>query len=381
MTGQYRRWKQEIQGVLFPVTKLFTLATMNRPSPPFSSQGALRAAFVSGLHRLIGNKNLGELVLVMANACFDPEIHAELEDPLFRWFEALAARVQGELQGGRPPNEPPDDLLVFLKLMAIGFDGVRLTSIRNEGPWEIQFNHVRAFRPRRMSGDRVHGIRAPFNPDGFHFNKPFLRQETFWSGELGGRQVDLLYNKFPFVSLHGLLVPDRTTNKPQFLERADHDHIWALTEDLGEALPGVGFGYNSYGACASVNHLHFQMFVRDAPLPVARPEWSHNGGDTEYPTLCTRFDGRDEAWQALCELHADGASYNLIYLPGALYCLPRRKQGECRHADWTSGFAWYELAGGFTTFNQQDFDTLDAGAIAAELRRVSPEVEAGMQDA
>jgi hypothetical protein len=293
-----------------------------------------------------------------------------LEGRLRDQFLILSERFRATLRDGRDPSEAPDDVLVFLKLMAIGFDGVQPTECRRAGPWEVQFNHLRAFRPARMSARPVIGIYAPFDRQGFHFNRPFLRKEVFWSGQLHGVEVDLFYNKFPFVDLHGLLVPDRAANQPQFLSRTYHLYVWSLASRLGTRLPGVGFGYNSYGAYASVNHLHFQMFVRDRPLPLTAAGWRHNGGDRDYPTACEPFRCPRQAWERLRQLHAEEISYNLVYLPGVLYCLPRRRQGDYTHAPWTAGFAWYELAGAVTAFNRQDF-AIDGETISRELAKLA----------
>ena len=259
---------------------------------------------------------------------------------------------------------------LFLKLIALGFQGIGTTESRAAGPWEIQFNLLRAFRPKRMSSSLTRGSQVPFDPAGFHFNKPFLRKETFWSGQLRGRSVDLLYNKFPFVELHGLLVPDREATLPQFLSRPYHQFVWELAQEWGSGLPGMGFGYNGYGAHASVNHLHFQMFVRDRPLPLLAPQWQHNGGEREYPTPCAVFDRPDEAWRYLDHLHREEEPYNLLYLPGRLYCLPRAHQGNYQPAPWSGGFAWYEMAGGTVAFNREQYQALDAVTMAQELRRV-----------
>ncbi len=35
---------------------------------------------------------------------------------------------------------PEDDLLVFLKLMAVGLENLQPTQFRRAGPWELQFN-------------------------------------------------------------------------------------------------------------------------------------------------------------------------------------------------------------------------------------------------
>ncbi|MEN8177533.1 MAG: hypothetical protein ABFS39_02830 [Pseudomonadota bacterium] len=340
------------------------------PHPPFSSQQHFRDAFVSGLRGLLEQPGLGVYILVHANASFDAEIFEQLKGPLEARFNQLAESCRDALANGREMPGAPDDQSVFLKLMAIGFRGVQLTECRQEEEWEVQFNHIRAFRPARMADASIKGIHQPFEQRGFHFNKPFLRKEAFWSGELQGLQVELLYNKFPFTPMHGLLVPERYSREPQFLSHPYHLYIWALTEKMAAGLPGVGFAYNSYGAYASVNHLHFQMFQRDAPLPLASPRWRHNQGASDYPANCEVYTSVGESWKRLDELHRTETSYNLIYLPGCLYCIPRQTQGNYEHASWTNGFAWYELAGGITTFSRVDYEKLDTATIRNEMAKL-----------
>ena len=337
---------------------------------PFRSPDTLRQAFVAGLQGLLVEPGLGGYILVHANAGFDAGIFEQLRRSLQDQFARLSASCREALRNGRDLIGAADDQAVFLKLMAIGFTGVELTRFRREDVWELQFNHIRAFRPPRMAETAAIGLHQPFNPNGFHFNKPFLRKEVFWAGDLLGLEVDLLYNKFPFAPLHGLLVPERHARAPQYLSHPYHLYVWALTQAMAEYLPGVGFAYNSYGAYASVNHLHFQMFVRDQPLPLTLGRWRHHGGAEDYPTTCEVYGTAAEAWDRLEELHRDEISYNLIYLPGRLYCLPRRNQGSYAHSPWTSGFAWYEAAGGVTTFNRRDYETLGANSIRQELRRL-----------
>jgi hypothetical protein len=339
-------------------------------SSPFDSLSEFRNLFTAGLGRLLDAPDLGAYVLVLANALYDEGLSSQLHEPLQRRFEEHLGRVRRTLAGGQEPKDARDDLLVFLKLATIGLDALGATERRMSGPWELQFNLLRAFRPRRMSASVGGGAQLAFDPAGFHFNKPFLRKETIWQGELAGRSVDLLYNKFPFVDLHGLLVPEREAELPQFLTREWHDYAWGLSGEMSAALPGIGFGYNSYGAFASVNHLHLQLFVREAPLPLAAPRWVHNGGDEPYPSPCARFDESAAAWRYLDHLHRESVPYNLVYLPGRLYCLPRARQGDYRHAPWTGGFAWYEMAGGMVTFRRGDFESLAPGQVAEELRRV-----------
>jgi hypothetical protein len=347
---------------------------------PFGSADGLRDAFAAGLQRLLRDEEgLGPFILVLANAAFDPHIHDLVRHQLTRRFGELTERCRRALVAGREPAGPADDVAVFLRLMAIGFEHIEPVRTRALGLWELQFNQVRSLRPKRAAGRRPAGIRVPFDPQGFHFNKPFLRRETFWSGRIGGLEVDLLFNKFPFVQLHALLVPERSAEEPQLLSRVRHREIWDLTERLAPRLPGIGFGYNSYGAFASVNHLHFQMFVREAPLPMAEAHWRHNGGDVPYPACCETFGGVEAAWQRISELHARETPYNLVYRPGRLYCLPRRLQGAYDPPAWCGGHAWYEMAGGVVAFNADDFGALGAAEVQAALAVTAEGVRCGTE--
>ena len=163
------------------------------------------------------------------------------------------------------------------------------------------------------------------------------------------------------------MVPERGSCRPQYLVQDDLLYLWWVALLLGETLPDVGFGYNSYGANASINHLHFHMFVRNKPLPLLREEWVHNGGDKEYPVGCRRFTSPQDAWTFISGLHRQNISYNLVVVPGYIYCLPRRRQGSYCHAEWHSGYAWYEMAGGVMTVRQQDYEALNSDLITREL--------------
>lgn len=339
----------------------------------FESPTHLREAFVAGLERQLAEPGLGTYILVLANAGFDPAIWPLLKGRLASRFDALAAEVGEGLRSGRRLAYPDDDLMVFLKLMAMGFEAISGTEWRNAGPWEVQFTPLRALRPARASGQQVAGCTPPpFNPNGFQFNKPFLKPEFLWEGDLRRHPVRLLYNKFPFAALHGLLVPEPERQLPQRLSQDWHLYVWHLAESLAAGLPGLGIAYNSYGGQASVNHLHFQTYVRTTPLPFEAGQWRHNGGDIDYPLPCRVFDSALEAWFFIETLHGRDQPYNLVYTADRLYCLPRRPQGSHAAAPWSAGHAWYELAGGVTTFNRDDFAGLDATAITNELSALAP---------
>ncbi len=335
-----------------------------------SSKEAFDAGFRAGLRNLLdGYHELGVYILVLANARFDENTWRTFSGPLQSRFELLSSEMRRHRRWFGL-DDAEDDLEVFRRIMEVGFAGIEATEFRSVGPWELQFNQLRGFRPPRMTRAEINGIRAPFDYRRFNFNKPFLRKEIFWQGKLLGRNTALFYNKFPFVQLHTLLVPEPKRELPQFLTIADHEYIWQLVTNLCRTLPRVGFGYNSYGAYASVNHLHFQMFQCEQPLPITLPDWKHNGGALSYPVKSYRFESLPESWEFIDTLHREHRSYNLIYLPGVLYCIPRRRQGSYIQSNWTEGFAWHEMAGAFITSRKNDFLILSPEDLGAELARV-----------
>lgn len=335
----------------------------------FRSEDALQRRFVLGLDSMLQeHAGLGVFILALANASYDERIQERLGPALQDRFQQESERLRNTLAAGRQPLDAADDLDVFLRLMALGMGDLPPTRFRQAGRFQVQFNLLRALRPPRMAGVRVERIGKPFDPEGFHFNRPFLRKEVLWEGDLLGQTCRLLYNKFPFAHLHALLVIEPRALAPQFVSREAHRLVWNLCENAGAALPGLGFGYNSYGAYASVNHQHFQMFLHPGEgYPVEEGGWQHNGGSEPYPVTCQKAFDREAAWDQIDALQRRNTAFNLLYRPGCLYVLPRRFQGDYEQAPWTSGFAWSELAGAVTTFNREDFLGLDEEDVRREL--------------
>jgi hypothetical protein len=338
----------------------------------FSSRRELEQRFAAGLAAMLDKHDgLGVYILVLANAAQDPDLWDRLRDVLARRHRLLADRITNALRQGRRLAEPEDDLTVFLKLQAIGFEHLSPVEQRRIGGadgapvWEAQFNPIRALRPARMSDSRVDGVMRPFDPRGFHFNKAFLAREVLWEGELEDKPSRLLYNKFPFAPLHGLLVPEPARERPQFLTPESHGWAWEVARTTGATVPGFGLSYNSYGAYASVNHLHFQTFVRERPLP------AQEGPDRDYPLPRIFFTDMEAAWFQLDELHQRGLVYNLVYSSDGVLVIPRARQGEIPPEPWSAGFAWSEVAGVFPVASREDYAGLDHGSLHAALARLA----------
>lgn len=319
---------------------------------------------------LENHRGLGVYILVLANAAYDANLWTQLGPALSARHAELAAALTATLRRGQKLTEPDDDVLVFFKLHTIGFAHLKTMESRRAGAWEIFFNPIRALRPPRSSGLAFETLLRPFDPAGFHFNKPFLAKEILWEGELAGKPARILYNKFPFARLHGLLAPTPSSQLPQFLTPELHGWAWEVC--MKSAVPGLCLGYNSVGAGASVNHLHFQSFVQASPLPIQDARFSHNGGTEPYPLPCLRFTDPTRAWFQLDQLHQQNTPYNLIYSKAALHLVPRVPQGSNKLTAMSNGYGWSEMAGALTVFSREEFEGMDASAFETELANFAP---------
>ncbi|MBW8371101.1 MAG: hypothetical protein K0M66_09025 [Thiobacillus sp.] len=342
------------------------------PQPsPFDSLTALEQNFADGLATMLeSHRGLGVYILVLANAAYDKTLWAQLSPALARRHAELAAKLTATLQCGDKLAEPDDDVMVFLKLNLIGFDHLGLMESRRAGPWEVMFNPLRALRPPRISGQKFEGLLHPFDPAGFHFNKPFLAKELQWEGNLAGKPARLLYNKFPFARLHGLLVPEPLRELPQYLTPELHGWAWHLCAHAG--MRSLCLGYNSHGAGASVNHMHFQSFVLAEPLPVQDPRFAHNGGNIPYPLPCKRFTEPADAWFELDRLHEQGIPYNLLYGRNCMQLIARVPQDSGRLSAQSRGYGWSEMAGAITLFGRENFEGLGATEFERDLASFAP---------
>ena len=355
---------------------------------PFSSESQFRAIYRDKLSAMLHtNSNtrdfgLSSFILVCANAYFERDILAELDTDLRKAFINIREKYFRLFAEGQILDERhAEDLLVFLKIALVGMEQLRVTEQKTLSEWTLQFNHIRSFRPQRTAARSVPSIDVPFNENAFHYDEALCARESFWAGPLLGKNVSLLYNKYPFARLHALLIPEPARKQRQYLDRENHAWAWETTRALAEGLPGFGMGYNSLGTFASVNHLHFQTFVEPRGMPVSSPIWKHNGGSREYPLTCAVFNSWEASWPWMERIYRQNTtSFNLLYAPGKIYCFERKRQGTYRHARWTSGFAWYELSGNIITFSREDYSAISPERIEKEFKKLKIQQRPKNQD-
>lgn len=321
--------------------------------------------FAQQLKNMLSPDELGAFILVLANAQQDASLKAILFDALQQNFVELKQKYDaGSLQA------TDDDLAVFKQLLQMDLDVLPIWSSRQVGAWQVFYNSIRALRPARVSSERLNSIKSDFDNNKFHFNKPFLKPEILWQGEHESTLLRVLYNKFPFSPYHLIVVASPESVQAQYLTQELHHTIFALVMNSQQALPGLAMGYNSYGAGASVNHLHFQGFIRDESFPVESAGWSHNGGDKSYPVPCMVFDSAEQSWSKLAEFHESNQPYNILYRQGKCYLLSRAFQGSVKLPDWLNGCGWLDLCGVMTLSDKKEFESLQADEINAGLTRL-----------
>ncbi len=326
------------------------------------SLAVFKTRFHDVLAKMLIADELGAFILVLANSLQDDTVQSQLAIPLKEKFKQIKAKFdKGELQAAK------DDYDVFSALAALSLDNLPVWQSRKLETWKLVYNPMRALRPVRSSGEIIKILQRPFNPDAFHFNKPFLESEIFWQGMIKDVELRVFYNKFPFAMYHLLLVPDFKQCLPQFITEKYHYFIWDFVAQYQQDLTGLGVAYNSLGAYASINQLHFQYFIEKSLLPIEDNLWSHNGGDIAYPLACHKLVTPAEAWDVIQQLHQASQAYNLLYRGGCCYVVTRKFQGQEALPSWIQGMAWYEICGVQTLGSREQFDGLKQDEITRVL--------------
>ncbi|KAI8464721.1 MAG: GDP-L-galactose phosphorylase 1-like protein [Monoraphidium minutum] len=145
-----------------------------------------------------------------------------------------------------------------------------------------QLNEGRATK-KRPTEFRLDQVCQPFDPAKFHFNKAALHEAFFAfepappaaaasafapAGRLGPSPNLVLINVSPIDYGHVLLCPRVLDNLPQLLDR--ESVLLALRFAREGGNPFLRVGYNSLGAYATINHLHFQSYYLNTQMPIER---------------------------------------------------------------------------------------------------------------
>ena len=321
-----------------------------------NSLAQFRQDFGEGLTRMLAPDAPGAYILALANSLQSSALRAQLAAALANNFSQLkTAFAAGEL------NAAADDMDVFRQLLEINPDALNTSRTMQAGDWVLQLNSMRALRPPRAAAQVVTELYQAFNNEKFNFNKAFLRPEILWEGPCQDIALRVLYNKFPLAPWHVLIVPNPAHGNAQLLTRNYHQLAAQLVVQQHAVLPGLTLGYNSLGAFASVNHLHFHGVIRERELPVESNQWRHHGGEREYPLALKVFATADDSWDEIERLHAASQAYNILYTQKGVYVMARKFQNSVEVPVILRGAGWPELCGEITLTSMQDVtgDTAD----------------------
>ncbi|EAT36557.1 AAEL011367-PA [Aedes aegypti] len=178
-------------------------------------------------------------------------------------LEEIAALQQTiETRWQKLHDENPDG--VFRYQLAIERERVTTRRCR----FLLQLNRKRTTARRKPDG--ISSMVPAFDPTLFNFNKVDSR-EVLLEVKSGNCSVAIMINNSPLTKFHFLIVPDRSQNMAQILTQDSLEAVFKIFLLMGDHRYRMGF--NSPGALASVNHLHYhfmlmchKLYVEDAPL-------------------------------------------------------------------------------------------------------------------
>ncbi|WVZ88788.1 hypothetical protein U9M48_035262 [Paspalum notatum var. saurae] len=146
-----------------------------------------------------------------------------------------------------------------------------------------QLNEGRHLK-KRPTEFRVDRALQPFDPAKFNFTK-VGQEEVLFQFENGAGEDSYFLNSAPITAVdhapnvvainvspieygHVLLIPRVLDRLPQRID--PESFLLALQMAAEAASPYFRLGYNSLGAFATINHLHFQAYYLSVPFPVEK---------------------------------------------------------------------------------------------------------------
>ncbi|KAL3701801.1 hypothetical protein R1sor_019823 [Riccia sorocarpa] len=222
--------------------------------------------------------------------------------PVYRYAKADTRQIIPEDVFGSnvnsPPCSPPEEKPTRLdeiiqhewqereKKNLFRYNVAECESKLLQGPsgYIAQLNEGRHSK-KRPTEFRVDEVLQPYDPKKFNFTK-VDSEEILFAFEEKSNDVDsesylengptgespniVVINVSPIEYGHILLVPKVKSQIPQ---RIDPENlVVALHMAVEVNNPCFRLGYNSFGAFASINHLHFQAYYLDAQFPIERAE-------------------------------------------------------------------------------------------------------------
>ncbi|XP_064547380.1 GDP-D-glucose phosphorylase 1 [Drosophila montana] len=134
---------------------------------------------------------------------------------------------------------------------------------------------------KRRVPQAIESLNPTFKPKQFNFNKvDALEVMMTIDKEKDNSEVQMIINKSPLTKYHTLICPDVKSNLVQRATLSALSFCINFMRSINDAA--VRLGYNSPGALASVNHLHFHMVHIPRDLYIDNVELQPLAGDYVY---------------------------------------------------------------------------------------------------
>lgn len=163
----------------------------------------------------------------------------------------------------------------------------------------MQLNTDRSLK--RRAPQTIESMRTAFKPTLFNFNLvDDLEVMLTIDDARTGSEIRMIINKSPITHFHTLIVPDIKNNLIQRVTPAALTFCINFMRNIDD--PNIRIGYNSPGALASVNHLHFHLLAMPLGMYIDKVKLEELTGGyafrlaKESPTegICFVFSNKDD---------------------------------------------------------------------------------------
>ncbi len=250
---------------------------------------------------------------------------------------------------------------------------------KEKSRYELSYIFLRGLRDPGVVKKKYIAIDDPYNKEK---DSPFINaepKEHFQNGILNGVEYELFYHLYPYAPFHFMVIPERMERHNQYVDNKWLKFAWDFLNSAND--PNLRIAYNSLGAYASQNHLHFQGFYVTEELapPIEQTIDSTDidqigKGSLKWPIPhCLVFKGNDEsvvtnAYQYIerivkkAKANPYTIAFNFYIKPGSITVIPRKHQSTCvEHLNgegkFSTGPAWIEMLGTWIIPKENYFDT------------------------
>ncbi|EDV96371.1 GH15238 [Drosophila grimshawi] len=193
---------------------------------------------------------------------------------------------------------------------------------------------------KRRVPQTIESLSPTFKPKQFNFNKVSEMEVIMTIEEYkDNAEVQMIINKSPLTKYHTLICPEMKSNLVQRVTASALSFCVNFMRSISDT--DIHLGYNSPGALASVNHLHFHLVHLPQRLYIDGVELQKLAGDYAYrlkqgsPTeaICFVIAGGDEEQlvrEKIANVHCLTEWLCENQLPHNLFITKERQNGDLR---------------------------------------------------